>query len=238
MWKTRRSLQVGFNKDKIKRGLMLPRETPWSKLPVEQAHGSTASTHNVIALRWILHMSRALLLLDAEDRCVMHLQKVIERLRRKRPRKMSVRQAYFRELLLEVIAVSRSAPHSSQALKEKITAQHVKLFNAFSPSDKQGKHARNIEQDAQLNVDAINLVKTRAQAQRAVSGLMQCVSMVLSEYNEMAELFGLWQTPAFSRPNVESLRRKFSVSPRPPPKEVQDALQDESSVVAIVVVES
>ena len=71
-----------------------------------------------------------------------------------------------------------------------------------------------------------------------MSGLMQCVSMVLSEYNEMAELFGLWQTPAFSRPNVESLRRKFSVSPRPPPKEVQDALQDESSVVAIVVVES
>ena len=56
-------------------------------------------------------------------------------------------------------------------------AQHDKLFNVLSPSDKQGghtmaadlscKHARNIEQDVQHNVDAIN------SAERAESGLMQ-----------------------------------------------------------------
>ena len=105
------------------------------------AHGSTASIHKLhpmmgsemIARRSMLHMSRALCPPDAEDRCVMNLQKVIERLRR--PRKMSGRQAYFRELMLEVKAAPRSAPHSSQALKEKIMAQHVKLFNAVSPCD-------------------------------------------------------------------------------------------------------
>ena len=33
-----RWLQAGFSKDKIKCGLMLMREIPWSLLPVEQAH--------------------------------------------------------------------------------------------------------------------------------------------------------------------------------------------------------
>ena len=101
---------------------------------------------------------------------------------------MSGRQPYFRELMLEVKAVSRGAPHSSQALTEKIMAQHVKLFNALSPSDKQGwdtmaadlsrKHARNIEQDLRHDVDTINLVKSRSRAEHAKSGLMQCVSII------------------------------------------------------------
>ena len=55
---------------------------------------------------------------------------------------------------------------------------------------------------------------------------MQRASMVRLEYNDWAELFRLWQTPAFSRPCVESLRRKFFASVRPPPKEVSDALGD------------
>ena len=64
-------------------------------------------------------------------------------------------QACFRALMLEVKAISRSAPNSPQGLKEKIMVQHVKLFNALSPSDKEGwdttaadlscEHARNIE---------------------------------------------------------------------------------------------
>ena len=40
-----------------------------------------------------------------------------------------------------VKAVPRSAPHSSQGLKEKIIAQHVKSFNALSPSDKRSGHS-------------------------------------------------------------------------------------------------
>ena len=177
---------------------MLMREIPWSALPAEQAHGSTASTHKLhpvmgsemIARRSMLHVSRSLFLPDAEDRCVMNLQ-VIERWRRKQPRKMSGRQPYFRELMLQVKAVSRGAPHSSQALTEKIMAQHVKLFNALSPSDKQcwdtiaadfsRKHARNIEQDVQVNVDAINSVISRAQVECAESGLMQRASMIRLE---------------------------------------------------------
>ena len=122
---------------------MLMREIPRSTLVLEHAHGSKASIHKlnpmmgseVFARRSMLQMS--LFLPTAEDRSVMNLQ-VIERLRRKRPRKMSGRQPYFRELMLEVKAVSRGAPHSSQALTEKIMAQHVKLFNALSPSDKPG----------------------------------------------------------------------------------------------------
>ena len=86
-----------------------------------------------------------------------------------------------------------------------------------SPSDKQGwdtivtdlpcVHARNIEQDVQHNMDAI--VISRAQAERVEFGLMQRVSMIRLEYNDWAELFRLWRTPTLSRPNVESLRRKF-----------------------------
>ena len=179
--------QAGFNKDDVKRGLMLMREIPRSTLVLENAHGSTASIQKLnpmmgsemFARRSMLQMS--LFLPTAEDRSVMNLQ-VIERLRRKRPRKMSGRQPYFRELMLEVKAVSRGAPHSSQALTEKIMAQHVKLFNALSPSDKQGwdtmaadlsrKHARNIEQDLRHDVDTINLVKSRSRAEHAKSGLM------------------------------------------------------------------
>ena len=105
-WKIRQLLQAGFRKDKIECGLTLMREIPWSTLPVEQAHGSTASTHKfhpmmgseMIARRSMLHMARALFLPDAEDRRVMNRQKVIERLRRKRPRKISGRPAYFRAL--------------------------------------------------------------------------------------------------------------------------------------------
>ena len=204
--KIRRLLQVGFNKDKIKRGLMLMREIPWSTLPVEQARGSTASTHKLhpmmdsemTAQRAMLHMSRALFFPDAEDRCVLNLEKVIERLRRKQPRKMSGRQPYVRELMLEVKAVSRGASHSSQALKEKIMAQHVKMFNALSPPDKHVwhtiatdfscKHARNIEQVVQHIVETINLVMSRARTERAESGLMQRVSMFRVELNDWAEL--------------------------------------------------
>ena len=68
--------------------------------------------------------------------------------------------------MLKVQAVSRSAPYSSQALKEKIMAQYVKLTNALSPSDKQVwdmmaadlscEHARDIGHDVQHAVDAIN----------------------------------------------------------------------------------
>ena len=145
----------------------------------------------------MLHMARALFFPDAEDRRVMNRQKVIERLRRKRPRKISGRPAHFRALKLEVKAVSRRARYSSQALKEKIKTQHVKLFNALSPSDKEGwdmiaadlscEHARDIEQDAQHNVDAINLPMSRAQAERAESGLMQRVSMIRFEDHDWAD---------------------------------------------------
>ena len=136
----------GFQQDKIKRGLMLMREIPWSTPSVERAHGSAASSHELhpmmgsemIARRTMLHKSRALFFPDAEDRWVVNRQKASERLRRKRPRKTSWRQAYFRALMLEMEAVSRSAPHSSQVLKERTMAQHVKLLNALSPSDKQG----------------------------------------------------------------------------------------------------
>ena len=127
----------------------------------------------------MLHMARVLFFPDAEDRRVMNRQKVIERLRRKRPRKISGRPAYFRALKLEVKTVSRSARCSSQALKEKVMAQHDKLFNALSPSDKEGwdmiaadlscEHARDIEQDVQHNVDAINLLTCRGLKQSARS---------------------------------------------------------------------
>ena len=141
------STVVGFSKDKIKRWLMLMREIPRSTLSVERAHGSTASILKLRPMKrsgmngWrsMLHMSRALFLPDAEDPCVMNLQKVIEQLRGKRPRKMSWRQAYFRALMLEVSAVPRSAAHSSQALKEKIMAQNVKLFDALSPPGNEGR---------------------------------------------------------------------------------------------------
>ena len=112
---------------------------------------------------------------------------------------MSERQAYFRALILEVKAVSRSAPHSSRALLENFVAQHVKLFNALSPSGKKGwdtiaadhscRHAGDIERDVQHNVDAINLVMSRTQAERADSGLMLNVSVIRLEYNDWAELF-------------------------------------------------
>ena len=107
-------------------------------------------------------------------------------------------------------------------------AQHVMLFNALSPSDQQGWDTMDAELSCEhaRDVDAINLLISRSQAERAESGLMQGVSMVRFEYNDWAELFRLWQTAAFSRPSVESLRRKFFVSPRPPPKEVQDALSE------------
>ena len=52
------------------------------------------------------------------------------------------------------------------------------------------------------------------------------VSMIHLECNEWAELFRFWQTLAFSSPSVESLRRNFFASLRPPPKEVQDALSE------------
>ena len=86
-WKIQRVLQAGFNKNKIKRGLMLIREIPWSTLAVEQTYGTTASIHKLHPLM------------------EMKLQNVIERLRRTRPRWVSERQAYFRELVLEVKAV-------------------------------------------------------------------------------------------------------------------------------------
>ena len=107
-------------------------------------------------------------------------------------------------------------------------AQHVKLFNALSPSDKKGwdtiaadlscRHAGDIERDVQHTVDTINLVMSRTQAERADSGLMQSVSMIRLEYNDWAELLRLSQTSAFPRPSVETLRRKFFVYPLPPPK--------------------
>ena len=70
----------GFEEHTLKRGLMLMREIPWSALPAEQAHGSTASIHKLhpvmgsemIARRSMLHMSRALFRPDAEDRCVVN----------------------------------------------------------------------------------------------------------------------------------------------------------------------
>ena len=75
-------------------------------------------------------------------------------------------------------------------------AQHDKLFNALSPSDKEGwdmiaadlscEHARDIEQDVQHNADAINLPMSRTQAERAESGLMQRVSMIRFEDNDWA----------------------------------------------------
>ena len=55
---------------------------------------------------------------------------------------------------------------------------------------------------------------------------MQRASMVCLEFNDWAELSRLRQTLAFWRPSVESLRRKFFASQRPPPKEVSDALGD------------
>ena len=96
--------------------------------------------------------------------------------------------------MLEVKALSITNRSAFVASSENIMAQHVKLFNALSPSDKQCwdtiaadllcKHARNIEQEVQHNVDAINLVMSRAQAERADSGLMQNVSMIRLEYND------------------------------------------------------
>ena len=143
----------------------------------------------MIARRSMLPMSRALFFPDAKGRCVMNRQTVIERLRRKRPRKMSGWHACFRALMFEAKAVSRSGPWSSQGLKEKILAQHVKLFNALSPSDKEGwetiatdlscEHARDIKQDVQHDVEAINLLISRARAERARPRPRNLVSIFL-----------------------------------------------------------
>ena len=87
-----------------------------------------------------------------------NLQKVTERLRRKRSRKVSVDASVLSSLMLDLEAASRSAPHSSQALQGKIMAQHANLFSALPPSVKEGQetiaadlacgHARDIKQDA------------------------------------------------------------------------------------------
>ena len=81
------------------------------------------------------------------------------------------------------------------------------------------------EHDEQHNADAINLFISRAQTERAQAALMQRVSMVRFESHDWAEMFRLWQTAAFPRPSLESLRRKFFLSLRPP-KEVQEALSE------------
>ena len=138
----------------------------------------------MIARPSMLPMSRALFFPDAKGRCVMNRQAVIERLRRKRPRKMSGWQAYFCALMLEVKAVSRSAPWSSQGVKEKILAQHVKLFNELSASDKEGWETTAADflcehADVQHDVDAINLLMSRARAERARPRPRNLVSIFL-----------------------------------------------------------
>ena len=62
-------------------------------------------------------------------------------------------------------------------------AQHVMLFNALSPSDKQGWDTIDAELSCERarDVDAINLLISRSQAERAESGLMQRVSIVRFE---------------------------------------------------------
>ena len=79
-----------------------------------------------------------------------------------------------------------SALYSSQALKEEIMAQRAKLFNALSSSEKECwetiaadpscEHACDNKQDVQHSVDAIDLLISRAQAERVESELMQRVS--------------------------------------------------------------
>ena len=165
---------------------------------MEQAHDYTASSHTLhpmmgsemIALRSMPHISCALFCPDAEDRCVMNFQKVIERLRRKRPRKMSRRQAYFRALMLEVKAGSRSTP---QAPKEKIMARHVKLLTGF----------RRLTSGVGTRWPQTSRASTFAPSSRMCSamwtrptwsyrGLMPSVhrvNMIRLEYNDWAELF-------------------------------------------------
>ena len=55
---------------------------------------------------------------------------------------------------------------------------------------------------------------------------MQRASMVRLEYNDWQSCLDFGKTLAFSRRSVESLRRKFFASLRPPPKEVSDTLGD------------
>ena len=58
------------------------------------------------------------------------------------------------------------------------------------------------------------------------SCLMQRASMFVWNITVEESCLDFGKTLAFSRPSVESLRRKFFASLRPPPKEVPDALGD------------
>ena len=149
----------------------------------------------------------------------MHLQKVIERLRRKRARKI------FGEASVASCAHARvEIALSSQAPKEKIMAQHVRFFNALSPSDKQGwdttvgglVRARSRHRAAQSGRD--QLAHFDGSSRTRGVWLDAACQQSLFQKNDGAELFRLWQIAVFSRPSVESLRRKFFVSSRSPQK--------------------
>ena len=100
-----RLLQIGYAEDKIYRLLQLMRQTSWSTLNVEQAHGSSSTVRrfhpsmslDMHLMRAFLHQCRHLFTTSISEKREQKLVSQRDGLLAKKTPRITARQAYFQE---------------------------------------------------------------------------------------------------------------------------------------------
>ena len=232
--KVRSLLQVGYNRELLKQGLMLMQDCPWSSASVEQQHASATVIKRLhpeygqetLMVRAFLHSMRLLLPgLSPDEKKLKREGLRLQRLRATNPDKITGRHVYVQDLVSVGMAIKSSASSSAAPanMSQIILQKHGQSWQRMPATVKRKYEARAaLERSASSHRLAESIEESQAKAQvlqsrLAEQGLQFRSPLLLSECKLSAADEALWdarlKSDAFVETHLQRLRADAKVAP-------------------------
>ena len=233
-WAIRQLLRMGFSLARLVQAVELLRDIPWSTLPCERSHGSSAVMHRahptysgiVLAEKAFLHMCRCFMTPTLEDNQAMRQQRRIDKLMKKDPARISGKNVFLQDLFHECRAELPPGSTLSRAQSNQIFQAHGALYKALAPHiqdvyDQRAKQLRQAQQhrlrdDIAHETAAAALRVARAHMEEMVGGASARASCHKFSKPDLEELLHAFESSNFNRDELAVLREQAWSAPSAP----------------------
>ena len=153
--KIKHSVQTGMNRERLKAGVSLLQEIPWSTTPVEQAHASAACLQryhpeygtSMLAARATLHQCRHLFLTPPEVRKAEKTEARLAALQKKNPFKLRGSNLFLAELIGGCKEAAPKDANMSQTFIRQVMKNHSGYWDGLT-FEEQAKYRKQAQDQA------------------------------------------------------------------------------------------
>lgn len=230
-------MQIGTNRERLKAGVSLLQEIPWSTTPVEQAHASAACLQryhpeygtSMLAARATLHQCRHLFLTPPEVRKAEKTEARLAALQKKNPFKLRGSNLFLAELIGGCKEAAPKEANMSQTFTRQVMKNHSGYWDGLTLEEQAKYRKQAQDQAAQMSEtqqddirhlqDAMLLQKTRLDEELLATGLGNDIKSVRFTNEDYQKMEVIRQRADFSPGRVLADRRRESTAP---PQELSD----------------